>query len=102
MEYAVNQSLATAHEGEVTEFDAASLLLHAGRNFPGAIQMLRRYVAKDDPAEEGPAFQAHYLLGILLERQSRKKEAAATFQPPLHLASQYHPARHSLPRASPQ
>jgi len=100
MEYAVNQSLATAHEGEVTEFDAASLLLHAGRNFPGAIQMLRRYVAKDDPAEEGPAFQAHYLLGILLERQSRKKEAAAEFQAALDLASQYRPARDALARVS--
>jgi tetratricopeptide (TPR) repeat protein len=100
MEFAVNQSLATAHEGEVTEFDAASLLLHAGRNFPGAIQMLRRYVAQDDPTEDGPSFQAHYLLGILLEKQSRKKEAAAEFRATLNIASQYRPARDALARVS--
>jgi len=100
MEFAVNQSLATAREGEVTEFDAASLLLHTGRNFPGAIQMLRRYVARDEPAEEGPSFQAHYLLGILLEKQSRKKEAEAEFQTALNLASQYRPARDALARVS--
>jgi tetratricopeptide (TPR) repeat protein len=100
MEFAVNQALATIHEGEVTEFDAASLLLHSGRNFPGAIQMLRRYVAQEDPSEDGPAFQAHYLLGILLEKQSRKKEAVAEFQAALNIASQYRPARDALARVS--
>src|SRR5215472_2576737 len=63
METAVTQSLATAREGEPTEFDVASLLLHTGRNFPSAIQILRRYVGQEDPSEDGPTFQAHYLMG---------------------------------------
>jgi tetratricopeptide (TPR) repeat protein len=100
MEMAVNQSLATAQEGDVTAFDAASLLLHAGRNFPGAMQMLRQYVAQEDPSEQGPAFQAHYLLGVLLEKQGRKKEAAAAFRAALEMASQYKPARDALARVS--
>ena len=100
MEAAVSQSLATAREGDVTEFDVAELLLHAGRNFPGAIQILRHYVSQEDPSEEGPAFQAHYLLGILLEKQGKKKEAAGEFQAALEIASQYKPARDALARVS--
>jgi tetratricopeptide (TPR) repeat protein len=100
MESAVTQSLATAREGDPTEFDVANLLLHAGRNFPGAIQMLRRYVAQEDPSEDGPAFQAHYLMGILLERQGKRKEAAEAFQASLQMASQYKPARDALARVS--
>jgi len=100
MESAVTQSLAAARPGDVTEFDSASLLLHAGRNFSGAAEMLRHYVSQEDPAEEGPAFQAHYLLGVLLEKQGKKKEAAAQFQAALDMASQYKPARDALARVS--
>lgn len=100
MEAAVTKSLATAHEGDVTEFDVANLLLHSGRNFPGAIQMLRHYVTQEDPSEDGPAFQAHYLLGILLEKQGHKKEAAVAFQNALEMASEYKPARDALARVS--
>ncbi len=100
MEAAANQSLATAREGDVTEFDAAELLLHAGRNFNGAIQALRHYVAQEDPAEEGPVFQAYYLLGVLLEKEGKRKEAVAAYQSALNLASQYKPARDALARVS--
>jgi tetratricopeptide (TPR) repeat protein len=100
METAVSQSLATAREGEPTEFDVADLLLHAGRNFLGAILMLRHYVSQEDPSEDGPAFQAYYLMGILLEKQGQKKEAAAAFQASLEMASQYKPARDALARVS--
>ncbi|HEU4413396.1 MAG TPA: tetratricopeptide repeat protein [Candidatus Angelobacter sp.] len=99
MEAAINQSLAASHDGEVTEFDAANLLLHAGRNFPGAIQMLRHYDSQTT-AEEGPAFQANFMLGILLEKQGRKKEAASAFQAALQTASLFRPARDALARVS--
>ena len=64
------------------EFDSAALLLHAGRNFAGAAQMLRHYIAQEELSEDGPAFQARYLLGAVLEKQGKKKEAAAEFQAP--------------------
>jgi tetratricopeptide (TPR) repeat protein len=100
MEQAANQSLATAHEGDGTEFDVAELLLHGGRNFNGAIEALRRYIAQQDPSEDGPVFQAYYVMGTLLEKQGRRKEAVAAFRSSLELASQYKPARDALSRVS--
>lgn len=100
MEAAINQSLAAARPGDVTEFDSAALLLHAGRNFAGATQMLRHYVAQQDASEDGPVFQAHYLLGILLEKQGKKKEAITEFKAAGMLAPQYKPARDALARIS--
>jgi tetratricopeptide (TPR) repeat protein len=100
MEGAVNQALNAARPDDVTEFDTASLLLQASRNFAGAIQMLRHYIAQENTAEDGPVFQAHYLLGILLEKQGKKKEAIAEFQSAMQLASEYKPARDALARIS--
>ncbi|HEX4605212.1 MAG TPA: tetratricopeptide repeat protein [Candidatus Angelobacter sp.] len=100
METAINQALAATHPGDVAEFDSAALLLHSGRNYAGAAQMLRHYVAQDELAEDGPAFQARYLLGVLLEKQGKKKEAAAEFRAATQMASEYKPARDALARIS--
>ena len=100
METALNQAVASAKAGDFTEYDAAALLLHAGRNYAGAAQMLRHYVAQEDPAEDGPAFRAHYLLGIVLEKQGKKSEASLEFQAALKMASQYRPAQDALARVS--
>jgi len=100
MEDAIRQSVSVAHAGEASEFDSAALLLHSGRNFAGAAQILRHYVSQEDPSEDGPAFRAHYLLGVLLEKQGKKKEAAAEFQTALNMASEYRPAQDALARVS--
>ena len=100
MEDAIRHSIAAAQQGESSEFDAAALLLHSGRNFAGATQFLRHYVSGEDPSEDGPAFRAHYLLGVLLEKQGKKKEAAAEFQTALNMASEYRPAQDALARVS--
>jgi tetratricopeptide (TPR) repeat protein len=100
MEDAIRHSVAVAQAGDASEFDSASLLLHSGRNFAGAAQILRHYVSHDDPSEDGPAFRAHYLLGLLLEKQGKKKEAAAEFQTALNMASEYRPAQDALARVS--
>ena len=71
--------LGAVQQGEPSEFDAAALLVHSGRDFAGAAQMLRHYVSEEDPSEDGPAFRAHYLLGVLLEKQGKKKEAEQDF-----------------------
>ncbi len=96
----MNHALAPYIRANLAEFDAAALLLHAGRNFAGAAQMLRHYVAQEDPSEDGPAFRAHYLLGVVLEKQGKKKEAAAEFQAALNMASEYQPAQDALARVS--
>jgi tetratricopeptide (TPR) repeat protein len=100
MEDAIRQSVAATHAGDASEFDSAALLLHSGRNFAGAAQILRHYVSQDDASEDGPAFRAHYLLGVLLEKQGKKKDAAAEFQTALNMASEYRPAQDALARVS--
>jgi tetratricopeptide (TPR) repeat protein len=100
MEDAVRRAVSAVQQGEPSEFDAAALLVHSGRNFAGAAQILRHYVSEEDTAEDGPPFRAHYLLGVVLEKQGKKKEAAAEFQTALNMASEYRPAQDALARVS--
>ena len=98
MESAVNKSLKAKQDEGVSLFDGATLLMNGGRNFPQAMQMLRRYLSLDDPAEDGPAFQAHYFLGVLLEKQGDAKAAVAEYRAALALASDYKRAQEALAR----
>jgi tetratricopeptide (TPR) repeat protein len=100
MENAINKSLTAAHQDGIPEYDGAFLMLRTGRNFPGAIQMLRHYIASDQPSEDGPAFHAHFLLGQLLEKQGDRHGAAAEYRAALAVASQFRPARDALARVS--
>jgi tetratricopeptide (TPR) repeat protein len=74
--------------------DGASLLLHAGRDYPLAVRLLKRYLTS--PVEQGPAFKAHDLLGQVLERQGDRKGAADEFRAALALAKNYVRAREDL------
>lgn len=78
--------------------DAAETLHRAGRNFPEAIQLLRRYLASPEKVETAPAFKAHYVLGILLEKQGDRKAAAQEYQAALALASGFSRAQDALNR----
>jgi tetratricopeptide (TPR) repeat protein len=100
MEAAINKSLTAHRQNGIPLFDGASVLLQAGRNYPMAIQMFRKYLSSDDPAEDGPAFQAHYLLGQLFERQSNRQNATIEYRAALALASHYQPAQDALTRVS--
>jgi len=96
MEAAINQSLAAARPGDVTEFDSAALLLHAGRNFTGATQMLRHYVSQQDASERGP-YSSFYLWESCW-KTGKKKESHHRVQGCRVLAPQYKPARDALAR----
>jgi tetratricopeptide (TPR) repeat protein len=100
MENAINRSLTAARPDGIPEYDGAFLLLRTGRNFPGAVQMLRRYVSGDQTAEDGPAFRAYYLLGQLLEKQGDRHSAAEEYRAALALASQFRPAKDALAKVS--
>jgi tetratricopeptide (TPR) repeat protein len=76
--------------------DAASLLLHNGRDYSLAIRLLRRYLAS--PAEEGPAFKAHDFLGQLLEKQGDRPAAAEEYRAALVLSHTFNRAREDLKR----
>ena len=76
--------------------DGASLLLRTGRDIPLAVRLLRRYLSA--PAEEGPAFKAHDLLGHLLEKQGDRPAAAEEYRAALALSHTYTRAREDLKR----
>ena len=76
--------------------DAASVLQRAGRDYPLAVRLLRRYLAS--PVEEAPAFKAHDMLGQLLEKQGDRHAAAEEFRAALALAHTYTRAQEDLKR----
>jgi tetratricopeptide (TPR) repeat protein len=76
--------------------DGASILYRANRNFPFAIQLLKKYLSA--PVEAEPAFKAHYLLGELLEKQGDPKSAATEYRASLNLAHTYTKAQEALQR----
>ena len=100
MESAIVQSLVATRHLAVPEFDGASMLRDAGRNFPGAVQMLRNYLSAGPDSEDAPAFQAHFVLGEILEKQGDRPGAQEQFRAALAIASQYRPARDALARVS--
>jgi len=77
--------------------DVAQNLYRTGRNFTLAIKVIKRYFALG-PVEEAPAFKAHYLLGMLLEKQGDKAGAAREYQASLALARQFGLAQQALTR----
>jgi len=77
--------------------DAAQALMDAGRAFPFATQLLERYI-QSGPVEQAPAFKAHYLLGILLEKQGDKAGAAREYRSSLALARNFGLAQQALNR----
>lgn len=79
--------------------DAAQNLYRTNRNTPLGIELLRRYLASG-PVEEAPAFKAHYLLGMLLERQGNRVAAAGEYRCSLSLARQFGLAQQALTRVS--
>jgi tetratricopeptide (TPR) repeat protein len=100
MEAAIRQSLTAAHSTSLPDYDGAFLLMRSERNWNGAIPMLRRYLSSDNLSEDGPAFNAHFMLGTLLEKQGDRKGAAEEYRAALALASDYRAARDALARVS--
>jgi tetratricopeptide (TPR) repeat protein len=77
--------------------EASEMLYRSGRNYPFAIELLRRYLA-DGPVEAAPAFRAHYLLGMLLEKQGDKVGAAQEYRASLSLVRNFGMAQQALAR----
>jgi Flp pilus assembly protein TadD len=77
--------------------DVAQNLYRTGRNSSLAIKVIKRYFALG-PVEEAPAFKAHYLLGMLLEKQGDKAGATREYQASLALARQFGLAQQALTR----
>jgi TolA-binding protein len=78
-------------------YDAATLLYEAQRNLPTAANLVRASLTSG-PTEEAPAFEAHYMLGKILEKQGDRNGAATEYRASLSLASNYGPAQEGLKR----
>jgi Tfp pilus assembly protein PilF len=80
-------------------YEASGMLHRAGRGYPLAAEMLRRYLAAG-PVEAAPAFRAHYLLGMLLEKQGDKVGAGREYRTSLSLARNFGLAQQALNRVT--
>jgi tetratricopeptide (TPR) repeat protein len=98
MEDALNHAASAELKEPEVLVDAAETLNRAGRNFPQAIQLLRRYLASNSKVEAAPAFKAHYVLGSILEKQGDRDAAAQEYRAALALASGFSRAQEALNR----
>ncbi len=97
MENAINHAASAQSNQPEVLMEAAATLITAGRNFPAAIQLLHRYLS-GSTVEEAPAFQAHYLLGTVLEKQGEKQAAAQEYRTALTMAKGFSRAQEALDR----
>jgi TolA-binding protein len=79
--------------------EGAQILYRAGRSYSFATELLHRYLATG-PVEAAPAFKAHYLLGMLLEKQGDKAGAAQEYRASLSLARNFGIAQQALNRVA--
>jgi tetratricopeptide (TPR) repeat protein len=98
MESAINKAASEDVAPSTVPYEAALLLFHAGRNFPGAVELLQRYLAGGSQPEDAPAYKAHFWLGNILEKQGNMQAAAAEYRAALSLASEFDQARSALQR----
>jgi tetratricopeptide (TPR) repeat protein len=77
-------------------YDAAAILNRSGRNFPGALQFLRDYIATGQFDEDAPAFRAHFLMGQILEKMKHRNDAIAEYRTALSTASDFKKAQAAL------
>jgi tetratricopeptide (TPR) repeat protein len=102
MEQAIDNAASAERSHDDVLFEGAELLVRSGRNFPTATEWLRRYLTSSDHVESAPTFQAHYLLGSILEKQGNRQGAAAEYRQALTLASAFEPAQEALRRVTNQ
>jgi cytochrome c-type biogenesis protein CcmH/NrfG len=98
MEDAINKALKVPNREPYILYASAEILNRAGRDFTGAIQLLRTYLNSGDPNEEAPLFEAHYLLGSLLEKTGDRAGAAQEYRTTLSLAKDFRKAQAALKR----
>lgn len=80
--------------------EASEILQRAGRNLSAATEIVRRYIASDNPTEKSPLFKAHYVLGTALEKQGDRQGAAQEYRAALALAANFSAAQQALKNIS--
>jgi len=98
MQEAISKAISEDSGPGTVPYEAALLLFQAGKNFPSAIELLQKYLASTSQPEAAPAYRAHFLLGMILEKQGNMQGAAAEYRAALALASEFDQARSALQR----
>jgi len=98
MQNAISQAIAQPNKSTEGYYNAASEFFQAGRDFPNAVQYLKKYLTSNAMVEDSPAFRAHYLLGQIYEKMGKRAEAASEYKASLGLASGFAPASKALAR----
>jgi tetratricopeptide (TPR) repeat protein len=101
-EHEVSEALRAEHLRPFERYDAAELLLGAGRNLDEAERQLHAYLDGEKTEERAPVFRAHYLLGQILLKKGEPEKAAAEYRSALQLAAKYRPAADALRRLEKQ
>jgi len=102
MDFAIQQGLASNLRPVEAYYNAATDYLRVGRKLPQAADMMRKYIATGAENDEAPLFQAHYMLGEILEKEGDRAGAASEYRTALNLANNYAPATEALKRISEQ
>jgi tetratricopeptide (TPR) repeat protein len=102
MEDAIRHASSAPLDQPEVLMECAEMLLRAKRDFPQAIQLLRRYLSPGPTVEAAPAFKAHYLLGTALEQQGDRPAAAQEYRASLSLAKSFGLAQTALGRLNTQ
>jgi tetratricopeptide (TPR) repeat protein len=97
-ESAINSAMNSPKKSPADVYNAADLLIGRGRNFAGAAQILKNYIATGKKDEDGPSFRAHFLLGQLYEKQGNKPGAIEEYRASLSLAQNFRAAQEALKR----
>jgi len=99
MERTVHRAASAPIDRPEILMESGEILIRAGRDFSGATELLRRYLA-GSTVEQAPAFKAHYWLGTVLEKLGDKEGAAREYRASLALAKDYSRAREALSHLS--
>jgi tetratricopeptide (TPR) repeat protein len=82
-------------------YRAAERLLASGRDFPRAERYLRTYLSQEPEGNAPTLAEAHWKLGLVLEKQRRNAEAVSEWKEALKL-DHASPAAHELKRVEPR
>jgi len=79
-------------------FEAANALLESGVELKRGETYLRKYLAQEPEGEEPDAAHAHWLLGLILEKQGRNAESVSELETAVQMNPRFKAAKEDLRR----
>jgi tetratricopeptide (TPR) repeat protein len=79
-------------------FHSAEALLETGLELPRGENYARKYLGQEPEGEEPDAVHAHWLLGLILEKQGRKQQAISELETAVQMNPHFKEAKEDLKR----